>query len=49
MQPNWEMFAPLKDLLALARTRVTRPLTPEENKKYLHQTDGKTGRGNQPK
>jgi len=34
---SWEMFAPLEDLLALGRTRVTRDLTLEEKKKYLHQ------------
>jgi WD40 repeat protein len=32
----WETFAPLEDLLALARTRITRDLTSEEKKKYLH-------------
>lgn len=34
---SWEMFAPLNDLLALGRTRVTREFTTDEKKKYLHE------------
>jgi WD40 repeat protein len=34
---SWEMFAPLNDLLALGRTRVTREFTADEKKKYLHE------------
>ncbi|MDQ3928032.1 MAG: WD40 repeat domain-containing protein, partial [Chloroflexota bacterium] len=33
----WKMFAPAKDLLALASTYVTRDLTPEERAQYLHE------------
>src|SRR5262249_24736653 len=33
----WEMFAPIEDVLALARKRVLRELTPEEREKYLHE------------
>jgi WD40 repeat protein len=33
----WETFAPLPDLLALGRTRVTRDLTADEKRKYLHE------------
>src|SRR6185295_16807845 len=34
---SWEMFAPLNDLLAVGRTRVTREFTVDEKKKYLHE------------
>lgn len=34
---SWEMFAPLNDLLALGRTRVTRQFTVDEKKKFLHE------------
>src|SRR5262249_3118113 len=33
-----EVCRPIHDVLALARTRVTRSLTPEERGKYLHET-----------
>jgi WD40 repeat protein len=33
-----DVCASLTDLLALARDRVTRQLTPEERHKYLHET-----------
>ena len=32
-----EVCRPIQDVLALARTRVTRGLTPEEREKYLHE------------
>ncbi len=32
-----EVCRPIQDVLALARTRVTRSLTPEEREKYLHE------------
>ena len=35
---SWETFAPVEDLLALGRARVTRELTAEEKKRYLHET-----------
>jgi hypothetical protein len=31
-----DLCAPVDDLLALSRRRVTRDLTPAERKKYLH-------------
>ena len=31
----------IEDFLALARTRVTRELTPEEREKYLHEPQSK--------
>ena len=34
---SWEKFAPLDDLLALGRTRVTRQFTTDEKRKYLHE------------
>ena len=34
---SWEMFAPLDDLLALGRARVTRDLSADEKKRYLHE------------
>jgi WD40 repeat protein len=33
----WEAFASLDDLLSLARSRVTRPLTPAERQQFLHE------------
>jgi WD40 repeat protein len=32
----WESFAPVPDLIELARLRVKRQFTPEEKKLYLH-------------
>ena len=32
-----EMFAPLNELIALGRTRVTREFTDDEKKKFLHE------------
>ncbi len=34
---SWEMFAPMSDLLAVGKTRVTRDFTVDEKKKYLHE------------
>jgi hypothetical protein len=34
---SWEMFAPLDELLVLGRTRVTRELTADEKRRYLHE------------
>lgn len=36
-----EVCGSIEDLLALARTRVTRELTPEEREKYLHEPQSK--------
>jgi WD40 repeat protein len=44
---SWEMFAPLEDLLALGRTRVTRELTTDEKKKYLHEVVAEKQQSNQ--
>ncbi|MCI0391251.1 MAG: AAA-like domain-containing protein [Acidobacteria bacterium] len=35
-----EVCRPINEVLALARTRVTRQLTPEEREKYLHELPG---------
>jgi hypothetical protein len=41
VQAKWEMFAPLKDLLSVVPTRVTRELTPSERQKFLHESPNK--------
>jgi WD40 repeat protein len=35
---NWELFAPVRDLLRTARARTTRKLSRQERKTYLHES-----------
>jgi WD40 repeat protein len=41
---KWETFAPSDEILALARTRVTRGLTIDEREEYLHEVIGERKR-----